>query len=143
MEFSHLDENGVKMVNVVNKDKTERTAIATGEVRLSQATIELIKDSKTPKGDVLNTARIAGIQAAKKNGADFIAEPTEIDKLIALQPSDECGIDCVMDKVKTRLNAGGLTQYDEKRLKKRLKELQKQYDAEMEAIEKEFAEAAD
>ena len=66
MEFSHVDENGVKMVNVAHKNKTDRIAVATGEVRLSQATIELIKDGKTPKGDVLNTARIAGIQAAKK-----------------------------------------------------------------------------
>lgn len=84
-----------------------------------------------------------GIQTAKKNGADFISQPTEIDALIALEPSEECGIQCVIDKVKTRLNAGGLTEYDEKRLKKRLKELQKRYDAEMAAIEKEFAEAAD
>ena len=79
-----------------------------------------------------------GVAKAKKNGADFISEPTEIDKLIALEPSEECGIICVMDKVRSRLDAGGLTEYDTKRLKKRLKALQKQYDKEMAAIEAEF-----
>lgn len=81
----------------------------------------------------------AGIQQAKKNGADLIKEPTEIDKLVALEPSEECGINCVMDKVLSRLNAGGLTEYDEKRLKKRYKELKKQFDKEMAAIEEEMA----
>ena len=79
-----------------------------------------------------------GIEAAKKSGADIIAEPTEIDKLVALEPSEECGLICVIDKVKSRLEAGGLTDYDTKRLKKRLKELQKQYDKEMAEIEAEF-----
>lgn len=81
----------------------------------------------------------AGIQNAKRNGADLIKEPTEIDKLVALEPSEECGINCVMDKISTRLNAGGLTEYDEKRLKKRYKELKKLYDKEIAAIEEEFA----
>lgn len=81
----------------------------------------------------------AGIQQAKKNGADLIKEPTEIDKLVALEPSEECGINCVMDKISTRLNAGGLTEYDEKRLKKRYKELKKLYDKEMAAIDEEFS----
>ena len=67
-----------------------------------------------------------GIQNAKKNGADLISEPTEIDKLIALEPSEGCDLDCVIDKVSSRLNAGGLTEYDEKRLKNRLKVLKKQ-----------------
>lgn len=66
MEFSHVDENGVKMVDVGKKEKTERFALAFGQIKLSPETIELIKDGKTPKGDVLNTARIAGIQGAKK-----------------------------------------------------------------------------
>ena len=66
-----------------------------------------------------------GIQMAKANGADFIAEPTEIDKLIALEPTEECPINCLRDKVKARLNAGGLTEYDRKRLEKREKELKK------------------
>lgn len=77
-----------------------------------------------------------GIQTAKKNGADLIKEPTDIDKLVALEPSEECGLQCIEDKIRSRLDAGGLTEYDEKRLKKRLKELLK----EKEKIEKEVAE---
>lgn len=78
-----------------------------------------------------------GIQNAKRNGADLIKEPTEIDNLIALEPSEECGLVCVIDKVSSRLNAGGLTEYDERRLKKRLKELLKMYDKEAAEVEKE------
>lgn len=82
----------------------------------------------------------SGIQTAKANGADLIAEPTEIDRLLALEPSEECGIECVIDKVRARLNAGNLTEYDQKRLKKRLKELEKQYEQMKADIEKEFEE---
>lgn len=66
MEFTHLDENGAKMLDVGGKVKTERKAIAYGYVKTAPETIALIKDGKTPKGDVFNTARIAGIQGAKK-----------------------------------------------------------------------------
>ena len=80
----------------------------------------------------------AGIQNAKSNGADLIKEPTDIDKLIAMQPTEECPINCLRDKVSARLDAGGLSKYDEKRLKKRLKELKKM-EAEINAdIEEEF-----
>ena len=81
----------------------------------------------------------AGIQNAKSNGADLIKEPTDIDKLIAMQPTEECPINCLRDKVSARLDAGGLSKYDEKRVKKRLKELKKM-EAEINAdIEEEFA----
>ena len=79
-----------------------------------------------------------GVEAAKKNGADIIAEPTEIDKLIAMEPSEECGINCLVDKVRARLDAGGLTDYDAKRLKKRRKELEEMLAAEEAAIKAEF-----
>ena len=80
----------------------------------------------------------AGVQNAKSNGADLIKEPTDIDKLIAMQPTEECPINCLRDKVSARLDAGGLSKYDEKRLKKRLKELKKM-EAEINAdIEEEF-----
>ncbi len=54
------------MVDVGAKSDTERTATARGEVTLSRATLDLIRDGKTPKGDVLAVARVAGIMAAKK-----------------------------------------------------------------------------
>ena len=66
-EFSHLDSKGdVKMVDVTDKTATVRMAKAVGKIHLQQATIALIQDDSIPKGNVLTTAKIAGIQAAKK-----------------------------------------------------------------------------
>tara|TARA_B100000678_G_scaffold130849_1_gene109382 strand:+ start:1244 stop:2185 length:942 start_codon:yes stop_codon:yes gene_type:complete len=66
-EFSHLDSKGdVKMVDVTDKTATERMAKAEGKIHLQQATIALIQDDSIPKGNVLTTAKIAGIQSAKK-----------------------------------------------------------------------------
>ena len=66
-EFSHIDEKGnVKMVDVTNKLLTVRVAKAEGKMDMLPETIVRIKNDKLPKGNVLNTAKIAGIQAAKK-----------------------------------------------------------------------------
>jgi cyclic pyranopterin monophosphate synthase len=66
-ELTHLDEKGrVRMVDVGGKAVTERRAVARAVVRMSPATAEAIVDRGVPKGDVLATARIAGIQAAKR-----------------------------------------------------------------------------
>jgi len=66
-EFSHVDENGkAQMVDVGNKDDTERSAIASGKVFMSTETIEALERQELKKGDVLGVARVAGIQAAKK-----------------------------------------------------------------------------
>jgi cyclic pyranopterin phosphate synthase len=66
-ELTHLDEEGrARMVDVGAKAVTERRAVARAVVRMSPATAEAIVDRGTPKGDVLATARIAGIQAAKR-----------------------------------------------------------------------------
>ena len=66
-EFTHLDEEGrVRMVDVTAKAATVRTALAGGEVRMRAETFELIRDGKVKKGNVLETARIAGIMAAKR-----------------------------------------------------------------------------
>jgi cyclic pyranopterin phosphate synthase len=54
------------MVDVSAKDATERVAVAEGFVVMSAATLKLIVDGNAKKGDVLGTARIAGIMAAKK-----------------------------------------------------------------------------
>ena len=53
------------MVDVSNKNETERIAIATGTVKASSETIELIKSGQIGKGDVLGVARVAGIMAMK------------------------------------------------------------------------------
>lgn len=85
--------------------------------------------------EVYLNAVYTGVERAKKNGADLISEPTEIDELVALQPSEECGLQCIEDKVRSRLAIGGLTPYDKKRLEKKLDEIEK----EKKKIEKEVA----
>ena len=66
-EFSHVDEKGkAKMVDVADKVDQKRTAKAQGFISLSPNTIQLIKENKNKKGDVLTIAEIAGIQGGKK-----------------------------------------------------------------------------
>ncbi|MED5238375.1 MAG: cyclic pyranopterin monophosphate synthase MoaC [Pseudomonadota bacterium] len=65
--FTHLDAHGqAQMVDVTEKAVTQRTAVAQAHVRMQPETLAMILDQRHPKGDVLATARIAGIQAAKK-----------------------------------------------------------------------------
>jgi cyclic pyranopterin phosphate synthase len=65
--LSHLDDKGeARMVDVSAKQVTARTAIAEGFVAMAPATLDLILSGNVPKGDVLATARIAGIMAAKR-----------------------------------------------------------------------------
>ncbi len=65
--LSHLHDKGeARLVDVSAKAATERVAIAEGFVAMALATLDLILDGKVEKGDVLATARIAGIMAAKR-----------------------------------------------------------------------------
>ena len=65
--LTHLDIQGqAQMVDVSAKAPTQRTAIATAQVRMSAATFDAIEAGNAPKGDVLGTARLAGIMAAKQ-----------------------------------------------------------------------------
>jgi cyclic pyranopterin monophosphate synthase len=54
------------MVDVGGKEVTDRRAVARAEVRMSAATLDAVRRGDAPKGDVIGTARIAGIQAAKR-----------------------------------------------------------------------------
>lgn len=66
-DFTHLDEKGgVRMVDVGDKDDTRRTAVARGTVKMSGKPFEALQKGEVKKGNVLETARIAGIMAAKK-----------------------------------------------------------------------------
>jgi cyclic pyranopterin phosphate synthase len=66
-ELSHIDETGkARMVDVGQKEDTERMAIAQGEVIMQSATLELIQEGLIKKGDVLTVAQVAGIMAAKR-----------------------------------------------------------------------------
>ena len=65
--FTHLDDQGrAQMVDVTDKAETQRQATAMARIRMEPQTLAMIRDQRHPKGDVLATARIAGIQAAKK-----------------------------------------------------------------------------
>ena len=67
--LTHLDEHGdARMVDVGEKAITARRAVAQAVVRMAPETARLVQDGDAPKGDVLGTARIAGILAAKKTG---------------------------------------------------------------------------
>jgi cyclic pyranopterin phosphate synthase len=66
-KLTHIDAKGAaRMVDVSAKPATDRRATARGKLLLSRETLDLIKAGRTPKGDVLAAARIAGIMAAKR-----------------------------------------------------------------------------
>ncbi|MCF0148098.1 MAG: cyclic pyranopterin monophosphate synthase MoaC [Clostridium sp.] len=66
-KLTHFDNSGnARMVDVSDKNKTERVAIAVSRIRVSEETLSLIKEGKIGKGDVLGVARIAGIMASKQ-----------------------------------------------------------------------------
>lgn len=67
MQLTHLDARGqAAMVDVGEKDVTVREAVAQAEIHMEAGTLAAIQAGDAPKGDVLGTARIAGIMAAKK-----------------------------------------------------------------------------
>ncbi|WP_298333639.1 cyclic pyranopterin monophosphate synthase MoaC [uncultured Erythrobacter sp.] len=67
--LTHIGEDGsAQMVDVSSKAETHRVAIASGKISMSTAAIKAIRQGDVIKGDVLGTARIAGIMAAKRTG---------------------------------------------------------------------------
>ena len=82
-ELTHLDERGqARMVDVGEKRVTERVCVARGEVRMAAATLQRIADGEMPKGDVLATARLAGIQACKRTDEWIpLAHPVPVDSV--------------------------------------------------------------
>ena len=93
-ELTHLDEQGrARMVNVGAKPISHRVCVARGEIRMAKETLARIVQGRVAKGDVLATARIAGIQAAKRAG-DWIplAHPMPIDSVVVnLEPAEDAG----------------------------------------------------
>jgi len=68
-KLTHLDAEGqARMVDGGGKTPTQRAAVATGRIRMSPQALAAIREGTAAKGDVLATARIAGIMAAKKTG---------------------------------------------------------------------------
>ena len=67
--LTHLDEEGrPRMIDVTGKDATRRIAVAEGRIRMARETLEAIRTGVTPKGNVLQVAQLAGIQAGKRTG---------------------------------------------------------------------------
>lgn len=94
--LSHLDEHGqVRMVDVSHKQLNPRTAIAVGHIRLGTEAFKLLSAQDNAKGEVLNTARIAGVLAAKRC-ADLIP-------LCHSLPLDFVGIDFESDASTRRI----------------------------------------
>jgi cyclic pyranopterin phosphate synthase len=91
-KLSHLNRKGeARMVDVSDKDVTERTAIAEGFVSMTRETLDLITAGKAEKGDVLAAARIAGIMGAKRT-AELIplCHPLPLTKVsVELSPSHQ------------------------------------------------------
>lgn len=68
-KLTHLDPQGTpRMVDVSQKEDTHRRAVAEGAIHMAPETLQAIRDGKTPKGDVLQIAQIAGIQGGKRSG---------------------------------------------------------------------------
>lgn len=66
-DLTHLDEAGrARMVDVSSKESTARVAKAEGQLRCDAATIDRVREGRTPKGSVIQTAELAGVMAAKR-----------------------------------------------------------------------------
>ena len=90
--LTHFDEKGqAHMVDVSKKDSTHRVAVAEGYIKMSTETLDIIRDGRADKGDVLSVARLGGIMAAKKT-SDLIplCHPLPITKIaveLMVEPS--------------------------------------------------------
>lgn len=125
MKFSHLDAEGAaRMVDVGGKGIVRRVARATGEVRMSPRTVELLRERALPKGDVLNTARIAGVMAAKRTpeliplchgidltsvDVDFTVGEDRVGIVATARASDRTGVEM---EALVAVSAAALTIYD-------------------------------
>jgi len=125
--LSHLDAAGnAHLVSVAAKPVTHRVCVARGEVRMASATLRRIAKGDLPKGGVLATARLAGIQAAKRTGEWIpLAHPLPLDAIeVALVADQKAGRVRIEARVEAHARTGvemealvavaaaGLTLYD-------------------------------
>lgn len=125
MSFTHFNEEGkAKMVDVSDKQVTDRTAVATGRISVSQEIIDRIQSGNMKKGDVLSVAQVAGIMGAKKtseiipmchnifiSGADIKFQIGNLEILIeaTVKTSGQTGIEM---EALTAVSITALTIYD-------------------------------
>jgi len=106
-KLTHLDADGQShMVDVSDRDVTVRTAQASGHVNLSAEVLTMLRDKTVPKGDVLATARIAGIMGAKRT-PDLIplCHPIALHSVTVVCEIDGSGVSIVAS-VKTADRTG-------------------------------------
>ena len=124
-KLSHINDKGeANMVDINNKKESKRKATATGSIILSKKAINEIKKEKISKGNVLNTARIAGIMAAKKTSdliplchpipveaikIDFDIEDNNINVLAIVSTTNKTGVEM---EALMAVNIACLTIYD-------------------------------
>ena len=107
--LSHLNENGeVEMVDVSSKDSTFRQAVAVGQVKMSLATFNTIEAGNAPKGDVITTAKIAGIMAAKQTSQLIpLCHPLPLQKIkVEIKPDCDLPGYQIEALVKTKAETG-------------------------------------
>lgn len=123
--LTHLDDEGsARMVDVGDKPVTARSATAQAVVTMSAGTLKAVHQGDAPKGDVLGTARIAGIQAAKRTGeliplchpigldhVDIEAEITEDSVVLTATASVTARTGVEMEAM-TAASVAALTVYD-------------------------------
>ena len=125
MEFTHFNNEGrAKMVDVTDKESTNRCAVAEGYVYMAPETVAAIVDGTVKKGDVLSVAQVAGIMAAKKTsdvipmchplmltGVDisFEVKKTEIIIRATVKCKGETGVEM---EALTAVSVAALTIYD-------------------------------
>lgn len=127
LTLTHLDQSGqVRMVDVSHKNRSAREAIARSTVRLSAGAYQLLTAQDNAKGEVLNTARIAGIQAAKRCAdliplchslaLDFVGIDFELDNenhLVHIQTTCRCSYTTGVEmEAMTAATVAALTIYD-------------------------------
>jgi cyclic pyranopterin monophosphate synthase len=106
--LSHIDERGrARMVDVGSKQETDRRARARAIVRMSPETAALVAAGDAPKGDVLGTARLAGIQAAKRTGELIpLAHPLPLTFVDVQIETDPNGTLTIVGEARTTARTG-------------------------------------
>lgn len=106
-QLSHVDDQGrVRMVDTSEKETSSRRAVASGRVLMSPATVTALREHRTPKGDPLEAARLAGIMAAKRT-AELIplCHPLPLTHIDVRAELDETGVSLEAE-VATRAQTG-------------------------------------
>jgi cyclic pyranopterin phosphate synthase len=120
-QLSHVDDQGrISMVDTSAKETTARRAVASARVLMSPATVSALREHRTPKGDPLEAARLAGIMAAKRT-ADLIplCHPLPLTHVDVRAELDDTGVSLATNaqtgvemEALTAVSVAALTVYD-------------------------------